>query len=142
METVRRTEDPPATLVPRIELRHTRHNAHHAPRSPMTFRELQAAIDAWMAQFEAGYWPPLANVARLAEEVGELAREVNHAHGPKTKRADEADGSIAEELGDILFKVATIANSLDIDLEEVVEANLAKVTKRYTARWAKKAPPL
>jgi NTP pyrophosphatase (non-canonical NTP hydrolase) len=107
----------------------------------MTFRELQDAIDAWMAQFEAGYWPPLANVARLAEEVGELAREVNHAHGPKTKKSGEDDGSIAEELGDILFTVATLANSLDIDLDEVVAATLAKVVDRDTSRWAKKDDP-
>ncbi len=104
----------------------------------MTFRELQDAIDAWISQYDAGYWSPLANVARLAEEVGELAREVNHAHGPKTKKAAEDDGSIAEELGDILFTVATIANSLDIDLTEVVERNLEKVAVRDDKRWKKK----
>lgn len=104
----------------------------------MTLRELQDAIDAWISQYDAGYWSPLANVARLAEEVGELAREVNHAHGPKTKKAAEDDGSIAEELGDILFTVATIANSLDIDLTEVVERNLEKVAVRDDKRWKKK----
>lgn len=104
----------------------------------MTFRELQDAIDAWISQYDAGYWPPLANLARLTEEVGELAREINHAHGPKTKKAAEDDGSIAEELGDILFTVATIANSLDIDLEAAVSANLRKVTTRDADRWKKK----
>lgn len=107
----------------------------------MTFRELQDAIDAWISQFEAGYWPPLANLARLTEEVGELAREINHHHGPKTKKTDEDDGSIAEELGDIVFTVAAIANSLDIDLTEAVEANLAKVASRDTSRWEKKGDP-
>ena len=104
----------------------------------MTLRELQERIDAWISQFEAGYWPPLANLGRLIEEVGELAREINHHHGPKTKKSDEEDGSIAEELGDIIFTVAAIANSLDIDLETVVERNLAKVDSRDTSRWEKK----
>ena len=104
----------------------------------MTFRELQDRIDTWLSQFEAGYWSPLANLARLTEEVGELAREINHHHGPKTKKDDEDDGSIAEELGDIIFTVATIANSLGIDLDAVVAANLKKVTERDTSRWEKK----
>ncbi|PYO86763.1 MAG: nucleotide pyrophosphohydrolase, partial [Gemmatimonadetes bacterium] len=48
----------------------------------MSFREPQQRVDEWVSQFEAGYFPPLANVARLAEEVGELAREINHQFGP------------------------------------------------------------
>jgi NTP pyrophosphatase (non-canonical NTP hydrolase) len=103
-----------------------------------TFREFQDAIDRWISQFDAGYWPPLANLARLTEEVGELAREVNHRFGPKKKKASEDDGAIAEELGDILFTVGAIANSLDINLEEVVEANLRKVETRDQDRWKKK----
>lgn len=107
----------------------------------MTFEELQKTIDRWMAQFEAGYWPPMANLARLTEEVGELAREINHEHGPKKKKASESEGSIAEELGDIIFTIATLANSLNIDLEEVVAANLQKVVSRDTSRWQKKVKP-
>jgi NTP pyrophosphatase (non-canonical NTP hydrolase) len=104
----------------------------------MTLSELQQAIDAWISQFEEGYWPPLVNLARLTEEVGELAREINHHHGPKTKKSDEEEGSIAEELGDILFTVATLANSLGIDLDDVARRNLEKVTRRDTSRWVKR----
>ena len=104
----------------------------------MTLRELQQRIDDWISQFEAGYWSPLVNLGRLIEEVGELAREINHLHGDKTKKSDEEDGSIAEELGDIIFTVAAIANSLDIDLEEVVAKNLDKVDNRDSSRWEKK----
>ena len=103
----------------------------------MTLSELQKRLDDWISQFEAGYWPPLANLGRLIEEVGELARELNHHYGPKTKKHDEAEGDIAEELGDIIFTVA-IANSLDIDLTQVMESNLTKVEQRDTSRWQKK----
>lgn len=104
----------------------------------MDFAAFQREIDAFISQFEEGYWPPLANLARLSEEVGELAREVNHHFGPKRKREDESTGSIAAELGDILFTVGAIANSLDIDLDEVAESTLAKVTKRDANRWTPK----
>ncbi|MEX0935426.1 MAG: nucleotide pyrophosphohydrolase, partial [Gemmatimonadota bacterium] len=44
----------------------------------MELREAQERVDVWISQFEEGYWPPLVNLARLTEEVGELARELNH----------------------------------------------------------------
>ena len=69
----------------------------------LTLTEAQARVHAWISQFEEGYWPPLTNLARLIEEVGELAREMNHRFGHKTKKADEPDQDLAMELGDILF---------------------------------------
>ena len=52
----------------------------------MSFRDAQQAVDRWIGQFEEGYWPPLANLARLVEEVGELARLMNHRFGPNKKK--------------------------------------------------------
>lgn len=104
----------------------------------MTLDEFQRAIDEWISQYDEGYWPPLANLARLTEEVGELSREINHRFGPKKKKSDEDPGTIEQELGDILFTVGTIANSLGIDLSEVAADTLTKVTKRDDDRWVKK----
>ena len=92
-----------------------------------------------MGQFEQGYFPPLANVARLAEEVGELAREVNHQFGPKPKKSNEAPGSIAMELADILFVVICIANSQQIELDAAFAQMMTKVTSRDAGRWTRKA---
>jgi NTP pyrophosphatase (non-canonical NTP hydrolase) len=105
----------------------------------MSFRDAQQAVDRWIGQFEEGYFPPLANVARLSEEVGELAREINHRFGPKPKKEGEPDGSIALELGDILFVVICIANSQQIDLDEAFAQMMAKVTSRDAGRWTRKA---
>jgi Predicted pyrophosphatase len=69
----------------------------------MTLRDSQARVDAWISQFEEGYFPPLTNMARLSEEVGELAREINHRFGQKTKKKDEPEGDLAMEMADILF---------------------------------------
>ena len=44
----------------------------------MTFRELQDAIDAWISQFEAGYWPPLVNlepVITVPEDIRVKAKQ-------------------------------------------------------------------
>ena len=56
----------------------------------MEIREAQRRVDGWIQQFEEGYWGPLTNLARLMEEVGELAREVNHRFGQKRKKARRA----------------------------------------------------
>lgn len=105
----------------------------------MSFRDAQEAVDNWVGQFEQGYFPPLVNVARLAEEVGELAREVNHQFGPKQKKPDEPAGSIPMELADILFVVVCIANSQRIDLDDAFAKMMAKVTSRDAGRWTRKA---
>jgi len=105
----------------------------------MSFRDAQQAVDEWIGQYKEGYFPPLTNVARLAEEVGELAREVNHQFGEKTKKPDEPEGSMAMELADILFVVICLANSQRIDLDQAFTAMMQKVTTRDAGRWTRKA---
>ncbi len=104
----------------------------------MSLRDAQQSVDRWIGQYKEGYFSPLTNLARLAEEVGELAREINHRFGEKTKKRDEAEGSLAMELADILFVVICIANSQGIDLYEAFTAMMAKVTSRDAGRWTRK----
>jgi len=58
---------------------------------------------------------------------------------PKPKKPDEAPGSIAMELADILFVVICIANSQRIDLDDAFKQVMAKVTSRDAGRWSRKA---
>ena len=104
----------------------------------MELTEAQRRVDAWIGQFEEGYWPPLANLARLVEEVGELARLMNHHFGPKKKKPDEAEQDLAEELGDILFVLLVLANEQKIDLGEALERVLEKYRARDSERWKRK----
>lgn len=104
----------------------------------MRIQDVQRDIDRWIGHFEEGYFAPLANLARLMEEVGELARALNQRFGGKTPKASDRDANIEEELGDILFTVAVLANSLDIDLEHVMRQTLAKVVHRDSSRWTRK----
>ena len=82
-----------------------------------TLAEIQREVDAYISQFKEGYFSPLALLARLMEEAGELAREVNHLYGEKPKKPDEPENSIELELGDLLFILVCFANSLHIDFD-------------------------
>lgn len=101
----------------------------------MSLTECQHRVDAWISRFEEGYFHPLTNMARLSEEVGELAREVNHRFGQKTKKKDEAEGDLGMEMADILFVVICMANREKIDLQEAFDRMMDKVDKRDTRRW-------
>lgn len=93
----------------------------------MELKEAQARVDAWISRFEEGYWPPLVNLARLMEEVGELSRELNHRYGLKTKRPDEAEQDLALEIGDILFVLIALSNEQGIDLADALETGAAEI---------------
>jgi NTP pyrophosphatase (non-canonical NTP hydrolase) len=105
----------------------------------MTLSDAQRRVDAWISQFEEGYFDPLTNMARLAEEVGELAREVNHRFGQKTKKAGEEDADLGMEMADILFVLICMANREGINLEDAFGRMMAKVESRDADRWTPKS---
>src|SRR5678816_3085773 len=107
-------------------------------KAPMSFHDAQQRVDAWISQYEAGYFHPLTNICRLTEEVGELAREVNHRFGQKTKKPDEAEGDMAMEMADIMFVLICMANREGIDLQEAFDRMMAKVETRDRDRWTRK----
>ena len=101
-----------------------------------TLQDIQREIDTLIREeWHSHYWTPLSSLARLTEEVGELAREINHAYGEKPKKASEGQGSIAAEMGDILFILASLANSIGVDLDEAFEQVMAKYQRRDAQRW-------
>jgi len=106
----------------------------------MTFlNDAQRRVDAWISQFEEGYFDPLTNLARLAEEVGELAREINHQFGQKTKKPEEPEGDLGMEMADILFVLICMANREGIDLQDSLDRMMQKIEHRDEYRWTKKA---
>ena len=104
-----------------------------AAEGELTVRVAQARVDASIRAL-GGYWPPLANLARLFEECGELARAVNQAHGPKLRKPGDAVVSASEEIGDALYVLLVLANSLDLDAETALANALAKVAARVPAQ--------
>ena len=83
----------------------------------MSLIDYQKEVHKWVSQFKPPYWPPLDMMARLTEETGEVAREINHKYGTKKKKDSEGTAEIGNELIDILFTIICIANSEKINLE-------------------------
>jgi len=108
-------------------------NAHN-----YTTKEIEQAVDRYISQFKEGYFPPLALIARLTEEVGELSREINHAYGVKPKKPNEVEKTIEEEIGDILFVLACMTNSLNLDLSDAFHESISKYKTRDKDRWTRK----
>ena len=104
----------------------------------MSLTECQQRVDTWISRFEEGYFHPLTNMARLTEEVGELARDVNHRFGQKTKKKEEPDADLGMEMADILFVLICMANREKIDLQEAFDRMMDKVDRRDTSRWTLK----
>ena len=101
-------------------------------------KKIQKQVDEWVRQYKIGYFKPLEILARLTEEVGELAREINHRFGPKKKKATEGNKEIGDEIGDIIFTLTCLANSLKINMDKSFKGVMDKVYKRDKDRWKKK----
>ena len=103
----------------------------------MSFQPLQHEVHQWISQFREGYFPPLALMARLTEETGELARAVMHRYGGKTPKEGEDPGDIGGEIADAIFVLICLANSLDIDLDSEFRKMMAKYHQRDSRRWTR-----
>jgi NTP pyrophosphatase (non-canonical NTP hydrolase) len=104
----------------------------------MDLKEIQEEVDKWIMGVSQGYWTPHVMLARLTEETGELAREINNVFGPKKKKDTEKTKEISDEMGDILFTLCCIANSMNINLEDSVKNSIRKCYTRDKNRWKNK----
>lgn len=104
----------------------------------MSFGDAQKQVDDWISQFEEGYWKPLSMLARVTEEVGELARLLNHEYGEKPKKPGEAPQEVGEEIADVVFVLLAMANSLGIDMDEAFRKVMEKYRSRDAGRWTPK----
>lgn len=100
-------------------------------------KEIQARTDRWIREIGGGYFPELANMAILTEEVGELARVIVRLYGPQVAKAGDLDRSLSEELADVLWVIVCLANQTGVDLTEAFEATLSKKTERDRDRFRK-----
>lgn len=114
----------------------------------MTIKKYQQAVDQWIKQYGVRYFSPLTNMAILTEETGEVARIMARFAGEQSWSArdkekfgiNEANESekgkqlLADELSDVIWVVSCIANYYHIDLQDALNANLDKKTKRDKQR--------
>jgi len=103
-----------------------------------SIKQAQKKVDDWINQFEEGYWPPLSMLASLTEEIGELAREINHREQFKKKKETEPSVDIGLELADVLFSLMCLANHYGVDLESKFREVMEKYSSRDMNRWTRK----
>jgi len=102
----------------------------------LTLEQLQASVDRWITTTGGGYFSPLTNMAVLAEETGEVARIMARKYGEqKAKDGDNLD--LEDELADVLWVVAAIANQTGIDLTAAFAKNILKKETRDASRFGK-----
>lgn len=104
----------------------------------MGLKEIQNEVDKWVQQHTIGYWKPHEILARLVEETGELAREINHIYGPKKKKSSEETKELSDEIADIVFTISCLANSLNLNLDESFQRVMNKCYGRDKDRFKKK----
>lgn len=98
-------------------------------------KDYQKAVDDFLQQYDEPYWPPLSILARITEEVGEVARLLNHMYGSKPKKSTEAKQDLGEEIADVMYGLVCLANSQKIDLDTELEKVLNKAKTRDKNRF-------
>lgn len=71
----------------------------------------------------------LSYLAKLVEEVGEFARAMRT--GVRWAETGDIKGTLDEELYDMLYYVAALANIYEVDLEAVLRAKDALSAQKY-----------
>jgi len=83
----------------------------------MEIKEAQKQVDKLIMKY-GGYWEPLSMMARITEEIGELARALNIKHGGKRSKFEGDGRDVEKELADVLFTILAIANKESVNLDK------------------------
>lgn len=96
----------------------------------LTISDWQRIVDNWVQTIGVRYFSELTNLGILMEEVGELARIMSRVYGDQSFKPSDTQEDLADELADILFVVACIANQTGVNLTDAILKNLEKKTQR------------
>ena len=99
-----------------------------------TLQSVQAQVDEWITIVGVRYFSELTNMAILTEEVGELARIMARRYGDQSEKESDRQANLADEMADILWVLAALANQTGVDLSEAFQANIEKKTRRDADR--------
>jgi NTP pyrophosphatase (non-canonical NTP hydrolase) len=104
--------------------------------SDMTIQEAQQTVDQWIHSTGIRYFNELTNTAILMEEVGEVARIMARKYGEQSYKESDQKINLADEMADVLFVLICLANQTGVDLNEALQKNLDKKTRRDAERHA------
>ena len=99
----------------------------------MNLTQLQTTVDQWIRR-NGGYWDQFQILARLTEELGEIASALQRREGLRPRHVDV---DLESEVGDLLFTLAAFANVTRIDLNHSIEKTFVKYDVRDAQDWQK-----
>jgi len=102
----------------------------------MEIKEAQDIVDETIKAY-GGYWEPLSMLARLTEEVGELARAINIKFGGKKSKFEGDGKDIEDEITDVLYTLLALANKLEVNLDDEFENKIKKKHERNKEVYSK-----
>ena len=97
----------------------------------MEISEAQAVTDRWIRE-HGGYWDDFVLLARLTEELGEIAADLQRDRKFRPRRSKT---DLGQEVGDLFFTLCAFANKNGIDIEEKFEGVIRKYDARDSAAW-------
>jgi NTP pyrophosphatase (non-canonical NTP hydrolase) len=102
----------------------------------MHIREYQTWLEAYDRARGWDKISPSHTFLHLVEEMGEIAREVAYLEGYRDPEdASEVGAHLAEELADAATFLYKLAYQCGVDLEDALEANMAKAEKRFSVAF-------
>jgi NTP pyrophosphatase (non-canonical NTP hydrolase) len=93
--------------------------------------ELQTTVDRWIRAND-DYWDQFQILARLTEELGEVAAALQRKEGLRPRMVDV---DLEGEVGDLLFTLAAFANVTGIDLDRSITKTIEKYDVRDAKDW-------
>jgi len=96
----------------------------------MEIKEAQEIVDKWIKEYGVRYFNEMTNTAILMEEVGEVARIMSRRYGEQSEKESDKGKDLGDELADVMFVLICLANQTGVNLEEALQKNLEKKTKR------------
>ena len=96
----------------------------------MEIKEAQEIVDKWIKEYGVRYFDEMTNTSILMEEVGEVARIMSRRYGEQSEKESDKGKDLGDELADVMFVLICLANQTGVNLEEALQKNLEKKTKR------------
>ena len=103
----------------------------HSELESQTLAVSQARVDSWICA-HGGYWGKFEILARMTEELGEVASALQRLEGLRPRKSDV---DLAGEVGDLLFTLMAFANANGIDLASALEGVMQKYQARDSQAW-------
>jgi NTP pyrophosphatase (non-canonical NTP hydrolase) len=97
----------------------------------MNFETLQEVVDQWI-RGHGRYWDKFEILARLTEDLGEVASTLQHTEGLRSGRDNLG---LADEIGDLLFTLAAFANVNGLRLGDCVNGVMEKYQTSDSTEW-------